>query len=240
MKRALIAVGGPLQASRLAVATAFLTGAGAEADLVRVTGAASLKRERATRAALTEAIAQLRAHGLSATGHVCNATQGSIAEELARQARERRSDLIVLGSGHFGRPPRPARASISQGVLSQTPIAALIVPNFALVPVAGLGRVIAAVGADEDCGPIAAQLLRLRRRPEVMVLHARRLVAAPVGSPPPADPTAVSEAALAGMLDRLAAHGLRCRSQEVDGSADVAWTIANIVDVWGAQLAVVG
>ena len=76
-------------------------------------------------------IAQLYARGIVTTGE---ATVGPIAETIARVAREKRSDLIVMGTHGFTGPRRALYGSIADEVMRTAGLPVLLIRQGTAVP----------------------------------------------------------------------------------------------------------
>lgn len=79
-----------------------------------------------------QAVAQLAAAGVQATGQVIQITRGSeadVAQVILRRAKEIDADLIVLGEALHGRASRFFRGSVADEVIHHhPPCAVLLIP----------------------------------------------------------------------------------------------------------------
>jgi nucleotide-binding universal stress UspA family protein len=74
-----------------------------------------------------EALARLRADGVTADGEVVDGPREDLADLLVRRARALGSDLIAVAPGHHGGIVALLHASVSSGVARIAPVSVLLV-----------------------------------------------------------------------------------------------------------------
>lgn len=79
------------------------------------------------RKVVDEALARLRAEGITAEGEVDDGLREDVAEILVERARELGSDLIAVGPGHYSGISALLHSSVSRGVARTAPASVLLV-----------------------------------------------------------------------------------------------------------------
>ncbi|HZU18562.1 MAG TPA: universal stress protein [Candidatus Dormibacteraeota bacterium] len=239
MKQILVALARPHEALRLAQGVTLVAEPGSRVDVVHVLEAHSAETSLQARTLLSEAVEQLQARGFSAEGHLVPFSSDGAAPELARQVRQRRPDLIVMGSRGLSHLSAVLHGSVSRAILADTDTPALVVPDTAHLPHRPLRRLALAIGHDEDLEPTLHQLPQLPRPETVLVLHALRRVALHTGPSPYLEIPETSHQLTVTALRRLRRQGLQAESRELAGG-DLPLAIARAAEDWGADLILVG
>lgn len=232
----LVAVRGWAEGPRLARAVAILR-PHARAEVVHVLEGEDRSQARGI---VDHAVAQLHEQGVEADGHVAAPVGLSVADRLTVEARERGAPLIIMGSRGRDRVGSLTGPSVSHEMPAGADAAVLAVPDRALLPREGLGRVLVALDADQDVGLALPVLAGLPARPEVLLLHVARRVALRV---PATGGTYVELPETSGDLletarGRLLHEGFEVTTRQVPEHGRVSQSIANAARDWDADLIV--
>ena len=235
MRRVLVAVKEEREARPLAVAARALAGEGAHADVVHV------ENEPGTvDAVLTAAVEELRALGMGARPHMRVGGLGSVAKEVLDLADVVKPEAIVLGSRGIAGLRGLVQESVSHNVLAGTALPVLVVPDGGRLPhLLAFAKVLAAVGAESDAGPVIDCAISLGG--QLRVVHARRLMALHAARGKTyAEIPETSNDVLDAALARAESRGVRPLLQSLSGRRPAAEEIAAAATAWEADVVVVG
>ena len=244
MRNVLVALKDRSEAARLAAMAAALAGPDARLDVVHVVETGSGDDFDEADLAVARAVEVLRAHGITARGHVHLMGEGGVAGRLAERARASGAEVVVMGSRRLGEVRALAAGSISHALLANLDLPVLVLPDSAGVPSREPRRVLVAVGSEDDVEAVVAAV-RLLGRPtiEVLAVHVPRRVALHAGDGGADSFLEIGEtstAVLATARRRFERAGLRIATCTVDRDGGVAAAICDTARDRDADLIVLG
>jgi nucleotide-binding universal stress UspA family protein len=225
--------------ARLADAAAMLADHGSEVVVSHVLGrTAGADGERVI---LEQAVARLRADGLTARSRLVRTDQCSVAQCIVEHVQKEQPELLVLGARRLGRFGVLVQRSVSQQVLARCHAPVLIVPDDALVD-RRLRHVLVAVGGEEDAGRLIRAVLALPPMTRISAVHVKQRVA--IHAFGPGSPYLEVGQGSAPALGRIRSSLVRAHRQAatrlLENRGGIAGSILHDADASGVDLIVIG
>ncbi|HEY7201714.1 MAG TPA: universal stress protein [Candidatus Dormibacteraeota bacterium] len=242
MKKVMVAIERSAEAVGFTTVAVALAGAEAEVDVVHMADLASGQSLTEACEAIAAAVDLIRARGLPCHGHV-ESTDAGVARRTVEKAHQLGADLVVMGSRGLCGVAAVREHSVSHAVLAELELPVVVLPGHARLPIRGFRRVLVAVGAEADAGPVAAAVGLLPGAMEVLVTHVPRRVALHVGRRPGgtfAEIGETSTAVLAEAVGRFQEAGIPVTVRTLERTDGVATTLADAARDWDADVIVLG
>lgn len=243
MKTVMIAIEDSREAAGLTTLAAAAAGHGAELDVVHVVELGSDQEPDEAREAVASAVELLRARGLTCRGHV-ETTDCGVAERMVERVRQTGADLLVMGTRGLTGLAALRRHSVSHAVLADLDVPVLVVPDQARLPVAGVRRVLVAVGSEWDTSAAVGAVELLPDANDVLLVHVPRWAALHVGRGPGNTFAEIggetSRAVLSDAVERFGEVGIPVTARTLERAGGVAEAIADAAHAWDADVIVVG
>jgi nucleotide-binding universal stress UspA family protein len=244
MRNVLVALKDRGHAVRLATLAAALAGPGAHVSVVHIVEVPSRGYFASADLAVAEAVEVLRAHRITARGHVDVLGDGGVVGGLTERVRASGADAVVMGSRGLGEVSGLIAGSISHALPAELDLPVLILPDRSHVPEHGLRRVLAAVGSEDDAEVAAAAAQQLGDQAiEVLAVHVPRRLALHVGAAVTdlfLELGETSSAVLATALERFEQAGQRLATRTVCRVGGTAATICEAARDWNADVIILG
>jgi nucleotide-binding universal stress UspA family protein len=183
--------------------------------------------------------ARLRKAGLTAVAEVRSGPSGRIYQQIIEAAEEFACDLIAMGSRGRSDLGGLFLGSVSHQLMAHTTRPVLIA-RAAPRPAKPQRRVLLAIAGGEEIATAVPTAIAVSRRwgAEVLVLHVSRVLA--LEGLAWTEPASEAQAAVDAVLRELRIAGVSARGHVVTGGGSVASEIAEIAEVWDADLIVMG
>jgi nucleotide-binding universal stress UspA family protein len=183
MKTVMVAIEDSAEAAGLTTLAAAIAGHHGEVHVVHVVELGSAEKAAEARHAVAPAVELLRARGVTCRGPV-ETTDCGVVRRMVERVRHANVDLLVMGSRGLPGLAALRGHSVSHAVLADLDVPVLVMPKHARLPVAGLRRVLVAVGSEWDTSAAVKAVELLPDAIDVLVAHVPRWVAFHVGRGP--------------------------------------------------------
>ncbi len=185
-------------------------------------------------------ISRLKASGIPVKGEILRADRGHIAPAIAEEARQRKADLVIVGSRGLSDWQSIFKHSVSHQLLCALDSPLLMVHAKADPSTAAPRRILAAVAGGDDVAPAMRAAIAAASEPEteVLVVHVAQNFAGAQGFAY-VEPEREIHATLEQATGLLKDAGIACEGM-VAHAGPVGDVVAQIAAEWRADLIVIG